>query len=116
MVGDSTTKWLATNGMPPDVNLYTVATSSTDQRPNFPPSDWLNKEGWPVPTIADDNNSRAATFYSIGGFPYFVVLDANGNVVQRASGELTTDQFQALLTAARTAPSTGATTAGTTGR
>jgi thiol-disulfide isomerase/thioredoxin len=110
------TKWLNANGIPQDINLYAVATSSTDQRPNFPPSDWLNKEGWPVPTIADDNKSSAAAAFGIGGFPYFVVLDANGNVVQRASGELTTDQFQALLTAARTPASTGATTAGTTAK
>ncbi len=110
------TKWLNANGLPQDVNLYAVATSTTDQRPNFPPSDWLNKEGWPVPTIADDAKNQAATAYGIGGFPYFVVLDANGNVVQRASGELTTDQFQALLTAARTTPGSSGATPGTTAK
>jgi thiol-disulfide isomerase/thioredoxin len=108
------TRWLVANGMPSDVNLYAVATGSSDQSPNYPPADWLNREGWPVPTIADDNNNRAATAYGIGGFPYFVAIDAGGNVVQRASGELTTDQFQALLDKARTAPVTNATTSGST--
>jgi thiol-disulfide isomerase/thioredoxin len=94
-------QYLRDNGLPTDVNLYAVATSTTDQRDNFPPASWLNREGWPVPTIADDNKGTAAQAYGIGGFPYFVVLDRNGNVVQRASGELSIDQFEALLAAAR---------------
>jgi hypothetical protein len=38
----------------------------------------------------------------VGGFPYFVVVGADGNVVMRASGEITMDQWQQILDAART--------------
>ena len=39
--------------------------------------------------------------YGLSGFPFFVAVDSSGKVVERASGELTTQQFDALLAAAR---------------
>ncbi|MCX7620527.1 MAG: TlpA family protein disulfide reductase [Acidimicrobiales bacterium] len=94
-------KWLNETGLPNDVGLYAVATSNDRGRPNFPPSDWLRREKWPVPTIVDDAEGSAATAYGLSGFPYFVAVSADGKVVQRTSGELTVDQFQTLLDTAR---------------
>ena len=34
--------------------------------------------------------------FGLSAFPYFVAADAQGNVVARTSGEITTDQFAAL--------------------
>lgn len=94
--------WLTTNGTPDDVDLYGIATSTTPDRPNYPPSAWLEREDFTVPTLADDADSSAAQAFGLSGFPYFVAVDADNRVVARASGELTIDQWEALLEQART--------------
>jgi thiol-disulfide isomerase/thioredoxin len=94
--------WLDTNGMPADVQLTTVATSNNDQRTNFPAGPWLRAAGWSVPTIIDDQKSQAAEALGVGSFPYFLVVDGQGKVVFRTSGEITMTQWEALLEAART--------------
>jgi len=106
-------KWLDDNGMPSDVELYTVATATDSSKPNYSPAAWLRRAGWSVPTMVDDKKSDAATAYGLASYPYFVAVGANGKVVQRGSGELTTDQWVALLDAARqgsggSVPATGA--------
>ncbi|MEZ5142611.1 MAG: TlpA disulfide reductase family protein [Acidimicrobiales bacterium] len=106
-------EWLNANGQPSDVELYAVATGTSDQKPNFPPSKWLKKEDWTVPTMVDDEKATAADAYGLSSFPYFVVVGADGKVVARTSGELTTEQFVALIDQARAAG--GAGTAGTAG-
>jgi cytochrome c biogenesis protein CcmG, thiol:disulfide interchange protein DsbE len=105
-------QYLAQNGMPAGVDLYTVATSSNETRPNFPASKWLVKEQWPVPTLVDDAKNGAANAYGVTGFPYFVVVGADGKVLARTSGEITMTQFQQLIDQAKaTAPATPGTTA-----
>ncbi len=103
---------LAANGLPTDVDLFAVATSTTDTRPNYPPANWLHGENWPVPTIADNNKNAAAAAYGVGGFPFFVAVDANGKVVDRTSGEITLDQFHQLVESARTGQKAATGTAG----
>lgn len=100
--------WLDENGMPSDVDLLTVATSSDSTRPNFGPGQWLRREGWSVPTLVDDENNTAAQAFGVTGFPSFLVVDADGKVVQRSSGQLTAAQFEQLLDAARTGQPAGA--------
>jgi thiol-disulfide isomerase/thioredoxin len=101
------TEWIALNGMPADVDLYSVATGTDSTRPNYPPGPWLEGENWPVPVLVDDKDGSAGIAFGLSGFPFFVVVDADGKVVQRTSGELTPDQWTGLLEAARTGtPST----------
>jgi hypothetical protein len=88
--------------MPASVALRTVSTAVRPDGPNYPPKAWLAAEKWPVPVLADSAAGLAAQVYGLESFPYFVAVDAGGKVVQRASGELTTDQFDALVKAART--------------
>ncbi|MCU0309827.1 MAG: TlpA family protein disulfide reductase [Acidimicrobiales bacterium] len=95
-------EWLDDNGMPADVELVAVATSNDPTRPNYPAGDWLRREAWSVPTLVDDEQNSAATAFGVAGFPGFVAVDADGRVVQRASGEITTEQWEQLLEAART--------------
>lgn len=93
--------------LPAGVDLYAVSTGMAEDKPNFPPGDWLRRESWPVPTLVDDGNSSAARAYGLSGYPFFVAVDTSGKVVKRASGELTTDQFDALAAAARAGGSAG---------
>jgi cytochrome c biogenesis protein CcmG/thiol:disulfide interchange protein DsbE len=95
-------QWLDDSGMPSDVDLYSVATGTTSTRANYPPGDWLRSKGWSVRTMADDDQSTAANAFGLTSYPFFVVVDGSGNVVLRTSGELTQDQWNALLEAART--------------
>jgi cytochrome c biogenesis protein CcmG, thiol:disulfide interchange protein DsbE len=94
-------RWLRENGQPDGVNVYGVATGTRSDRPNYPPSEWLKRERWTQPTLADDASQSAARAYGLSGYPYFVAIDASGKVVARTSGELTTAQFEALLDRAR---------------
>jgi peroxiredoxin len=92
---------LAANPLPDDVQVYGVATSTAENRPNYPPSEWLEREEWAFPTLDDATNAVQAQ-YGLSAFPYFAAVDAEGVVVARGSGELTVDQFDQLVEAART--------------
>ncbi len=94
--------WLDDSGMPTDVDLYAVATGTTSTRANFPPGEWLRGKDWSVPTMVDDESFSAAKGFGLTSYPFFVVVDGSGKVVVRTSGELTQDQWDALLEAART--------------
>jgi cytochrome c biogenesis protein CcmG, thiol:disulfide interchange protein DsbE len=95
------TQWLKAGNGSPDVDLYAVATATSSDQPNYPPSSWLQKVGWPVPTIADSTKNDAANAFGLTAYPFFVVVDHNGNVVVRQSGELTTAQLAQLLAQAK---------------
>ena len=87
--------------MPDDVELVTVSTSVKPGAENYPPKEWLDEEGWAAPVLADDDAGSVAQAYGLSAFPYFVVVDADGKVVARASGELSTDQFDDAVAAAQ---------------
>nr|MDE0501540.1 redoxin family protein [bacterium] len=76
--------WLNQTGGNPDVDLYGVATSINRSRPNWPPSDWLEREGWTSPTVMDLNN-RVSTAYGLSAFPYWVAVNSEGKVVYRVA-------------------------------
>jgi cytochrome c biogenesis protein CcmG, thiol:disulfide interchange protein DsbE len=88
--------WLKSSSLPNGVDLYTVSTAVDSKRPNYPPSAWLEKEGWKAPTLADSEDGKAADAYGLSAFPYFVAVDGAGKVVARTTGEITTDQFADL--------------------
>ena len=89
--------WLDSTGGDPGVDLYSVATSMNSGRGNFPPSSWLEGEGWTVPTIRDDQQNSVLLSYGAGGFPYWVFTNADGTVAVRTSGQLTIDQLTTIL-------------------
>ena len=95
-------EWMEAGNAPDDVALYAVSTSITPGRDNYPPSDWFDEEDWTVPTLKDDAGSPAHLSYGAGGFPYWVALDADGEVVARTSGETTIAQLEAMIDQART--------------
>ena len=89
-------EWINKNGMPAGVDIVSVATGIDPSRPNFPPQDWLAREGWTVPVIVDPTNSVAAA-YGLSAYPFWVFLDGAGKVAMRTTGELTINDLSAIL-------------------
>jgi thiol-disulfide isomerase/thioredoxin len=95
--------WLDEGNLPDDDDMYSVVTSTDRLRPNWPPQDWLEKEGWTVPAIMDDEISTIAINYGMSGTPFYVVLDGDNSVIRRASGEIGTAGLNVLVTEAQAA-------------
>lgn len=92
-------EWLKAE--PTEVGVTLISTSLNKTAPNYPPSSWLSRVGWDHPVIADDEASTAAGAYGVSSFPFFAVVDGDGKLVMRTSGELSEAQFRELLDAAQ---------------
>jgi cytochrome c biogenesis protein CcmG/thiol:disulfide interchange protein DsbE len=92
--------WLESNQLPNGVDLYAVSTGVDSKRPNYPPSAWLEKEGWTAPTLADSSDGKAANAFGLSAFPYFLAVDGSGKVVARTTGEIGPEAFSDLARAA----------------
>lgn len=79
--------WVRDKGLPEGVALVSVVTATDPTRPNYPPSEWLAREGWTVQTLVDDERSAIAEAYGVSGFPFWVLVDGQGRVAGRAAGE-----------------------------
>lgn len=88
-------QWQRDGLVPSGLDVIGIATSSDPASPNFPPSEWLAREEFPAlwPVMADSGEKTAATAMGVSGFPFFVLLDSNGKVALRISGEI---EMQAL--------------------
>ncbi len=84
-------------GIPSELNVIGVSTAVAADRPNYPPSEWIVDKGWPWPTMADDAQSSAFVDFGGSGFPFLVILDADGTVLARQSGESSADDIQAWI-------------------
>ncbi|HEU4319266.1 MAG TPA: TlpA disulfide reductase family protein [Acidimicrobiia bacterium] len=80
--------WIDGGGLGEDVDMYGLSVLTNRLQGNWPPQDWLEEEGWTVPTIMDDADNTAVTAYGLRGTPFYVVLDGEGTVVARFSGEV----------------------------
>ena len=92
-------EWLTAKGAPTGVDLVSVSTGVDPSLPNYPPEAWFERVGWTVPVIVDPTNSVAAA-YGLTSYPFFVLLDGEGKVISRASGELSIADLEALLATA----------------
>jgi cytochrome c biogenesis protein CcmG/thiol:disulfide interchange protein DsbE len=88
--------WVDAGGWPADVELISVSTAIDASAPNYPPDDWLAREGWTAPVITDPTGA-VATAYGLTGFPYFVFVNADGTVAGRATGELPIEDLETIL-------------------
>ena len=79
-------QWLEDNPLPADVDFYTISTSISSTRENYPPSSWLDREGWTAPVIVDDEASHIGDAYGLTAFPFWVFSAADGTVVARVTG------------------------------
>lgn len=83
--------------LPEGIDVVALTTSIDPARPNYPPSAWLEREAWTVPTLIDDGSNRALQALGIGSFPGFVFVDADGRVAYRTTGALGADSFDAIV-------------------
>lgn len=87
----------ATDGLPEGVEVLMVVTDTTSQRENYPPSAWLEAEGWTAPVIMDDGAGVAAASYGVNGFPFHVFLDRDGRVLGRIAGAVGAEGYTEIL-------------------
>jgi thiol-disulfide isomerase/thioredoxin len=95
-------EWIDAGNLPDDVELISVATSTDRLRPNWPPQDWLEEEGWTSPVIMDDQIGTVAANYGMSGTPFYVVLDGENKNLGRLSGEIGVQGLNALVSIAQT--------------
>jgi thiol-disulfide isomerase/thioredoxin len=92
-------EWLASNQSPPGVRVVALSTGIDAMRPNYPPSAWLEREGWTQPTLVDDAGSTGLAALGMTTFPAFVFVDSDGTVAMRMTGEIGAEDFAAALRA-----------------
>jgi thiol-disulfide isomerase/thioredoxin len=80
-----------------EVRAVAVLTGTTSSRPNFPPSAWLDDEGWAGERFFDDEDSSAANAFGLTSFPFAVFIDRDGAVAGRVAGEIPPEQIAGIL-------------------
>jgi thiol-disulfide isomerase/thioredoxin len=92
-------QWEKDGKTPTGIDVIAVATGTDPNNPNYPPSAWLAREQFPAlwPVIADSKDKAAANAFGLSGYPYFVLVDAKGNVFKRASGEVSMDDLTTMI-------------------
>jgi cytochrome c biogenesis protein CcmG/thiol:disulfide interchange protein DsbE len=87
-------------GLPADLQVVGIATGTDPNAENFPPSEWIPRMDWTWPVIADSPDFLAASAFGLSGFPFTVILDTDGTVLDRWSGEIGRDGVAARVAAA----------------
>lgn len=78
--------WSAAGGVPDGVDLVAVSTGLNPGAPEWPPTEWFAREGYTGPILVDDAQGSIADSYGLSATPYWVVLDAEGQVAARSTG------------------------------
>lgn len=93
-------KWHADGNVPANLDIVGISTAVEAGAPNYPPTKWLPSKGWLWPVLADDELASAFLVNGGSGFPYLMVVDADGTVLARASGEKPAAELAAWVDAA----------------
>jgi thiol-disulfide isomerase/thioredoxin len=88
--------WIDAGSAPDDVEIISVATGIDASLPNYPPEEWLAREGWTVPVIVDRTGS-VSTAYGLSAYPFWVFVGADGAVTGRLSGELSVADLETII-------------------
>ena len=80
-------QWMNTDQKPKNLDLLAVSTAVNRSPTNYPPSKWFQTEKFTVPVLTDDAKSTAAQAWGLPGYPYLVMVRADGTVAARTSGE-----------------------------
>lgn len=88
--------WVDDGSLPDGVDLYAFTVGTDPIRPNWPPQDWLESEGWTIPTIMDDEVGSASNAYGLSAYPFWVVLDGANQALFRITGRVGTDGMDQL--------------------
>lgn len=81
-------KWYESGQVPDDLRVVGVTTSSREDQANWPPSEWMQSFKWPFEVLADSQTNQAGVSYGVDGYPFMVLLDKDGKVAARHSGEM----------------------------
>jgi thiol-disulfide isomerase/thioredoxin len=75
-------------GLPDDMEVVAISTAVETTAPNYPPSEWIVDKRWPSqwPVMADSVESTSFVVNGGSGFPYLMIVDADGNLLARDSG------------------------------
>jgi cytochrome c biogenesis protein CcmG/thiol:disulfide interchange protein DsbE len=86
--------------LPNNLNIIGVSTAVQDDRDNFPPSSWIVEKDWTWPVLADTADSEAIQLYGGTGFPFTVMLNADGTINARKGGSTPADEILEWINAA----------------
>lgn len=78
--------WIDADTLPPDVDVYSVATLTDITRSNYPPRPWFDREDWNVPLVVDDAFDTAATAFGVNAVPFWVLINTDGTIAGRGAG------------------------------
>jgi cytochrome c biogenesis protein CcmG, thiol:disulfide interchange protein DsbE len=96
-------EWRDSGEIPDDLDIVGVSTGVSSDAPNYPPDEWLVEKDWQWPVLADDRppdeNSPPPAMGAYGGtsYPTMVLIDGDGRVNQRLSGEVPIDVLAPLV-------------------
>ena len=65
-----------------------MSTAANSAAGNWPPSGWLDREGWEAPVIADDSDSSVFRAFGGSAIPYWVFVNDDGTVAYRNVGHM----------------------------
>lgn len=91
------TAWLNSTELPADVEVVAISTSVDASADNYPPSAWFAREEWPTAVLLDSENNALADAFGLRTFPYWVVVDQAGEVVQRIEGRIGGAELASLI-------------------
>lgn len=94
------TTWMRENTPPGEVQVVSISTAVKRGASHYPPSRWLEREAWPLPVLADDDQNSVGKAFGIEGYPTFVVVSQEGKVLGRLAGEVSTEQWERMLLSA----------------
>lgn len=89
--------WLEQDPLPDGVELIAISTAVDPTGPNYPPSEWFEGEEWPTPVLLDSQDDALSQAFGLTAFPFWVAVDANGEVVARLSGSLSEADLNTLV-------------------
>ncbi|MDO8390546.1 MAG: TlpA disulfide reductase family protein [Actinomycetota bacterium] len=97
--------WRKQGGVPQELKVVGVATAVSANAPNYPPAEWFSNKGWAWPVLVDQATGdgvagTAAVAYGATGWPYIVIVGADGKVKARVSGEIEISDLQTIVDAA----------------
>ena len=81
------------------VDVVGVVTATSPDRPNYPPSAWLQREHWPFRTLVDTDDGAVARSFGIDRVPVVVFVDAQGRIAARLAGASTAEAIAPMLAA-----------------
>jgi thiol-disulfide isomerase/thioredoxin len=89
--------WQEQGLVPEGLRVIGVTTASRNDQANWPPSDWIEEMKWPFEVFVDSETGDAANAYGVDGFPFIAIVNAEGKVVGRHSGELELSDLDAFV-------------------